>query len=253
MYFLLDRNIRFISLIIVIFSAVFLLGPKVKAVTYVDCECKINFEVHAGATETGFMGAAENECKYTIQGKFNPDKKTCADGTLIFKGANSQVNDCGSIDGGKIKEKHYFNTLGQWQFGGDNAAKRDITFHVVSCKSLGDATKTGGGAATNGGSSAGAGMTASSLMKLAAKKMNPTSLKSPQQLIGYAIKFDMAALGGIALALYIWAGLLWMTSGGNSERRDKAMKTLVWVTFGVIIIFASYLVMKFVFEQIILK
>ncbi|MFH1291991.1 MAG: pilin [bacterium] len=88
---------------------------------------------------------------------------------------------------------------------------------------------------------------------LAGQSLNPggSSLKTPHQLIAYGIKFEMVLMGAIALALYIWAGMLWMTSGGNSERKDKAMKTLLWVTIGLVVVFSSYAMLRFVFKSLI--
>ncbi|MFH1291995.1 MAG: hypothetical protein ABIH87_02250 [bacterium] len=96
-------------------------------------------------------------------------------------------------------------------------------------------------------------LTEAGLLKTAQGSLNPggSSLKTPHQLIAYGIKFEMVLMGAIALALYIWAGMLWMTSGGNSERKDKAMKTLLWVTIGLVVVFSSYAMLRFVFSSLI--
>lgn len=247
MYFLFGRKIRYIFLTTIIFLVLFFVGWEVKAATVVDCECKINYVVKDNSLGP-FMAAGEADC--TTPGTFN--NRVCTGAIIKWLGSDSQVSDCSKItDPEKIKKGYFKNGFSNGSIKIDLANGKDFTVYIVSCTAISGSTGTGD--SSTGGSSVGSGMTAASLMTEAAKKMNPGGLKSPQQLIGYAIKFDMAALGAIALGLYIWAGFLWMTSGGNSERRDKATKTLVWVTLGIIIMFASYLLMKFIFEQIILK
>lgn len=250
MDFLFGRKIRYIFLTIVIFLAIFLADLKVEAATtYVDCKCEINFSPSAIATPD-FIKEVKEACAFLFGKPADSTNSSCNGAIIKFEGKDSQVTDCDSIDSEKVK-KNYL--IGIMKLKVDSSKYNNIFPYVEYCKAIGGSTSTSESGTSGSGSSAGSGMTATSLKKFASLKMNPGRIKSPQQLIGYAIKFDMAALGAIALALYIWAGFLWMTSGGNSERRDKAMKTLVWVTLGIIIMFASYLLMKFIFEQIILK
>lgn len=67
-------------------------------------------------------------------------------------------------------------------------------------------------------------------------------------IIGRVIKAIMGIMGSVALAMFVYAGILWMTASGNSEKEEKSKTILVWSTLGVIVVFASYALLNFVFE-----
>jgi len=70
----------------------------------------------------------------------------------------------------------------------------------------------------------------------------------PQQLIGRVIGGLMGILGSIALVMMIYGGIMWMTAGGNSTRQEKALQTILWAGLGIMMIFASYALVNFIFE-----
>ena len=61
----------------------------------------------------------------------------------------------------------------------------------------------------------------------------------------------LGIVGAIALLAFIWGGLLWMTSAGNSERVEKGKQTLIYATLGLLVIFISYTVINFVFNALL--
>jgi hypothetical protein len=61
------------------------------------------------------------------------------------------------------------------------------------------------------------------------------------------IKILLSFIGSLALALYIAAGIMWMTSGGNAEKIDRSKSIFVWTTLGVVVMLASYFIVNFVF------
>ncbi len=67
-------------------------------------------------------------------------------------------------------------------------------------------------------------------------------------IIGNAIKAIMGLMGSIALAMFVYGGVLWMSSAGNAERSKKGMQVVVWAALGVFMILASYAVVTFVFS-----
>lgn len=93
-------------------------------------------------------------------------------------------------------------------------------------------------------------------LKKEAKKLNPagflTGTAGVREIIGRIIIFLLFPIGMFTMALYIWAGFLWMTAQGNSENVTKSKQILVWTTLGVVISLASYLIVKLVFEEILL-
>jgi len=84
----------------------------------------------------------------------------------------------------------------------------------------------------------------------ALSKLNPANITSIPQLIGRGLYFFFAALGTILLALYIYGGTMIMTSSGNAERKSQGTKIIVWATIGVITSLASYIIVKFIFEEL---
>lgn len=81
-----------------------------------------------------------------------------------------------------------------------------------------------------------------------ASALNPIGTTSVQDLLGRVIKMAMGIMGSIALAMFVIAGVLWMTSAGNSERADQGKKIVVWSSLGIIVILSSYALVKFLFE-----
>ena len=68
-----------------------------------------------------------------------------------------------------------------------------------------------------------------------------------QVLIGKGIKLLMQVIGTIALLMFVYGGLLWMVSAGNTEKTKKAMDIMLWAGLGVIVILSSYAIVNFVF------
>lgn len=68
------------------------------------------------------------------------------------------------------------------------------------------------------------------------------------RVIGRVIKGAMGLVGSAALVMFIYGGILWMTSGGNAERAKKAVKIVLWSALGLVVVLASYAIVDFVFE-----
>ncbi len=69
---------------------------------------------------------------------------------------------------------------------------------------------------------------------------SPIGRISPAKLIGKIIKTALGVIGAVALLMFVYGGLMWMTSGGSPERIKKAQTILVWAVLGLTVIFASY-------------
>ncbi len=69
----------------------------------------------------------------------------------------------------------------------------------------------------------------------------------PQTLIGKIINAVLGIVGSIALVMVIYGGFIWMTAAGNQEKVTKGRDVLVWAAVGLVIIFSSYALVKFVF------
>lgn len=76
-------------------------------------------------------------------------------------------------------------------------------------------------------------------------KLGTTDLKL---YIGRIIKGVMGILGSLALVMFVYSGILFMTDRGNGENIGKAKDIAVWTTLGLVVIFASYAILNFVFQ-----
>ena len=76
------------------------------------------------------------------------------------------------------------------------------------------------------------------------------SVTSPQILIGKVINSIMGLVGSIALLMFIYGGITWMTSAGNSDAVKKGREIVVWAVIGLAVIFLSYGLVKFLLLNI---
>jgi hypothetical protein len=68
-------------------------------------------------------------------------------------------------------------------------------------------------------------------------------------LIGQIINAVLGLVGSIALAMFIYGGIVWMTAAGNKEGVQKGKDILIWSTLGIVVIFCSYAIVRFVLAQ----
>ncbi len=64
------------------------------------------------------------------------------------------------------------------------------------------------------------------------------------------IRIALSLLGIIAVALILYAGFTWMTSGGNEEKIASAKKTLINATIGLAIIMSSFAITQFIISRL---
>lgn len=74
---------------------------------------------------------------------------------------------------------------------------------------------------------------------------NPIGINDPRDLIGRVIGVSLGIVGSIALLVFMWGGLMWMTSVGNPERVSKGKMTILWAAIGLAVIFTSYALVSF--------
>jgi hypothetical protein len=72
----------------------------------------------------------------------------------------------------------------------------------------------------------------------------------PRVIIGNIIKIFLGILGIIALIIVLYAGFLYMTSGGKPDQIEKAKKLLINAGIGLVIILSAYSITVFIFDAI---
>jgi heme/copper-type cytochrome/quinol oxidase subunit 2 len=75
--------------------------------------------------------------------------------------------------------------------------------------------------------------------------------KDPAEIVGGLISTVLSVLGIIAVVLIIYAGFIWMTAAGNTEKIDKAKKILGNAVIGLIIILMAYSITYFVTRSLL--
>lgn len=77
--------------------------------------------------------------------------------------------------------------------------------------------------------------------------LNRAGYTSFQQFIGRALKTAIGLIGSLAFIMFIYAGVRFMTSGGNKQVEMKALKSLAFTGIGILIILSSYILVQFLF------
>lgn len=75
-----------------------------------------------------------------------------------------------------------------------------------------------------------------------------TSTQAASQAVGRVIKILLQVVGTVGLVMFIYGGLLIMTSEGQSDRYLQGLKTILWSSLGLVAIFASYALVSFVMQ-----
>jgi hypothetical protein len=73
-----------------------------------------------------------------------------------------------------------------------------------------------------------------------------SGIETPQALIGKVINSVLGIVGSLALVMFVYGGLIWMTSSGSSEQVKKGRDILIWAAIGLVIIFSAYGLVRFV-------
>ena len=66
------------------------------------------------------------------------------------------------------------------------------------------------------------------------------------QLFVNVAHFILSITGSLALLAFVWGGVMFLISGGSTERIAQAKKILINAVIGIIIVFASYTIISFI-------
>ena len=75
---------------------------------------------------------------------------------------------------------------------------------------------------------------------------NPLGADSVNELVGRVINSLMGIVGSLALLMFVYGGLIWMTSSGSQDKVKKGKDILLWSAVGLIVIFGAYALTKFI-------
>lgn len=57
--------------------------------------------------------------------------------------------------------------------------------------------------------------------------------------------------GVLALIAFVFGGITWMTSSGDAGKVTKGKNMMIWAIWGLVVIFASYAILEFVFKALV--
>lgn len=80
---------------------------------------------------------------------------------------------------------------------------------------------------------------------------NPLRENDPRVIIGKIISAALGIVGSLALAIFIYGGFTWTISAGNDDKIKKGKDMIIWATFGLAVIFASYALVSFVIDAVV--
>lgn len=84
----------------------------------------------------------------------------------------------------------------------------------------------------------------------ATRLQNPLGTISIPDLIGRIVNALLGISGALALLMFVWGGFLWLVSAGNESRVKQGKQTLTWATIGLVVIFSSYTLVRFVIRAL---
>ena len=67
----------------------------------------------------------------------------------------------------------------------------------------------------------------------------PIGTDDPRIFIGRLIKGILGLSGSVALLMFVYGGVVYLTAQGESERIQRAKNTLIWATMGLAVIFGK--------------
>lgn len=68
-------------------------------------------------------------------------------------------------------------------------------------------------------------------------------------IMGRIINAILGFVGSITFLLFIYGGFQWLTSAGNDEKVRSGTEIMKWAIIGLVVILASYALLRFVFNS----
>ena len=82
------------------------------------------------------------------------------------------------------------------------------------------------------------------MIATAATLTNPLGTTDPRRVVANLITALLGITGALALLMFVWGGVQWLTSGGAPDKVKKGKDTLIWATIGLAVIIMAYALVK---------
>jgi len=80
---------------------------------------------------------------------------------------------------------------------------------------------------------------------------NPLGENDVRVIIGTVIKGALSVSGTLALLMFVYGGILWLTDMGKGDGVKKGKDILVWSTLGIILIAGAYVITTAIFNAVL--
>jgi hypothetical protein len=77
---------------------------------------------------------------------------------------------------------------------------------------------------------------------------NPLAAKTVPELIANILQTAIGIVGALALVVFIYGGIVWLTSVGSDVKIKAGKDAMKWAAIGLVIIFTSYALVNFVLK-----
>lgn len=85
---------------------------------------------------------------------------------------------------------------------------------------------------------------------VASPKIKSLIKTTPENFIARIIRNLLGLAGTMTMVMMVYGGLLWMTARGNTKTVGQAQKIIIWTAVGLVVIFSSYTILKFLFDNL---
>ena len=69
-------------------------------------------------------------------------------------------------------------------------------------------------------------------------------------LLGDAARVMLGLAGTVALAMFVWGGITWMTSGGDPKKVEAGKRIMVWTAVGLAVMFGAEAIIRAVLSAL---
>jgi hypothetical protein len=81
--------------------------------------------------------------------------------------------------------------------------------------------------------------------------INPIGVSDPRLIVGNIIKAILSVVGSLALLMFVYGGVIWITSFGEPKRVEKGKTIITWTVLGLAMIAAAYVLVNAVIQGLI--
>jgi hypothetical protein len=80
--------------------------------------------------------------------------------------------------------------------------------------------------------------------------VSPVGETDVPTIIGNVIKAVLGVIGAVALFMFVYGGILLLSSGGRPDQIKKGKDVLIWAIIGIAVILASYALVEFIISAL---